>query len=205
MTRTVRWLVVAAALLMSAAFILPLWRISLIAPQYPEGLGMRIRINNIVGVKENDLQSINGLNHYIGMKRIEPDAIPELKVMPAILGVLIAAGLGVAALGRRWPLVVWAVTLVGAAAAGLYDYWKWGYDYGHNLADDAIIKIPGMSYQPPLLGPKQLLNFTATSWPDSGGFVLVVAGLLVAAALWVAFRRPPLVARETAPPGASTA
>ncbi|MBI3566692.1 MAG: hypothetical protein HY084_00630 [Gemmatimonadetes bacterium] len=175
---------------MSAAYVLPLWRISLIAPQYPEGLGMRIRINDVTGVKENDLESINGLNHYIGMKRIEPDAIPELKVMPLILGALIAAGLGVAALGRRVPFVAWAATLVAACVGGLYDYWKWGYDYGHNLSEDAIIKIPGMSYQPPLIGPKQLLNFTATSWPDSGGVALVVAGLLVAVALVLAFRRP---------------
>ena len=189
MTRTVRSLIVVASLLMAVAYVLPLWRISLIAPQYPEGLGMRIRINNIVGVKENDLNSINGLNHYIGMKRIEPESIPELKLMPVILGVLIAAGLGVAALGKRIPLVVWASTLVAAAVAGLYDYWKWGYDYGHNLSEDAIIKIPGMSYQPPLLGPKQLLNFTATSWPDSGGIALVVAGLLVCVALVLSFRR----------------
>ncbi|MBI1809190.1 MAG: hypothetical protein HYR75_04770, partial [Gemmatimonadetes bacterium] len=49
MTRTVRWLIVVASLLMSAAYVLPLWRISLIAPQYPEGLGMRIRINDVTG------------------------------------------------------------------------------------------------------------------------------------------------------------
>ena len=123
--------------------------------------------------------------------------------MPYILGALIAAGLGVAAFGRRWPLVGWAVTLVGAGAAGLYDYWKWGYDYGHNLAEDAIIKIPGMSYQPPLIGPKQLLNFTATSWPDFGGIALVVAGMIVAVALWLSFRRPSSAAAVVAPPGAT--
>jgi copper chaperone NosL len=77
---------------MSAAYVLPLWSIALIAPQYPEGLGMLIRINGIDGFKESDLQSINGLNHYIGMKTIEPDAIPELRFMPVILAVLIVAG-----------------------------------------------------------------------------------------------------------------
>ncbi len=194
MTRTARWLTLVAALLMASAYVLPLWRISLIAPQYPEGLGMKIRIDNIVGVKENDLNSINGLNHYIGMKRIEPDMIPELKIMPVLLGVLIAAGLGTAALGKRLPLAIWGGTLVAAGVGGLYDYWRWGYDYGHDLADDAIIKIPGMSYQPPLLGPKQLLNFTATSWPDSGGILLVLAGLLVAVALWKSYRKPAHVA-----------
>ena len=50
--------------------------------------------------------------------------------------------------------------------AGLIDFWKWEYDYGHDLDTvNAIIKIPGMSYQPPVIGSRQLLNFTATSWP----------------------------------------
>ena len=55
---------------------------------------------------------------------------------------------------------------------GLVDFWHWEYDYGHRLDfEHAIIKIPGMSYQPPLIGVKQLLNFTAVSWPDVGGWL----------------------------------
>ena len=180
MTRTARILVAVAALLMSASFVLPLWRISLKAPQYPEGLGMLIRIATVDGAKEGDLQSINGLNHYIGMKRIEPDAIPELRLMPLLL---VVSGLGIAAWGRRGVFIGWAAALATLLIAGLGDYWKWGYDYGHDLDPNAIIKIQGMSYQPPLIGSKQLLNFTATSWPASGGWLLVVAATLVACAL----------------------
>ena len=183
MSRPTRILVAIAAILMSTAYVFPLWRISLVAPQYPEGLGMKIRINDIVGIKEMDLQNINGLNHYIGMKTIVPESIPELRFMPAILGVLIATGLGVAAWGRKWPLYGWSLGLAAVLGAGFVDYWRWGYDYGHNLDPHAIITIPGMSYQPPLLGSKQLLNFTATSWPDLGGWALVVATALVAAAI----------------------
>jgi copper chaperone NosL len=57
------------------------------------------------------------------------------------------------------------------ALAGLADFWKWGYDYGHDLDPTAAIKIPGMSYQPPVLGSKQLLNFHATSLPAVGGWI----------------------------------
>ena len=188
MTRTARLLVAVAALFMSAAYVLPLWRISLIAPQYPEGLGMLIRINTVVGAKESDLQSINGLNHYIGMKTIEPNAIPELRFMPIILGVLVLTGLGIAALGKRIPFVAWSIALALVLAAGLADYWKWGYDYGHDLSPTAIIKIEGMTYQPPLIGSKQLLNFRATSWPASGGWLLVLGSLLVAVALIITLR-----------------
>lgn len=174
---------------MSLGFVLPLWRVDLIAPQYPEGLGMLIKVNTVVGVKEQDLNSINNLNHYIGMKRIEPDSIPELRYMPAILGTLVLTALLVAAIGHRRVLQAWSVLLAAVLGAGLYDYWKWGYAYGHDLdTETAIIKIPDMTYQPPLIGSKQLLNFTATSWPDFGGWALVIATALVAVALWQTHR-----------------
>ncbi len=145
---------------------------------------MLIRINGVGGVKPHDLQNINGLNHYIGMKTIEPDAIPELKWMPWILGGLIVLGLAVAARGRRLPLYLWGATLVLLFGAGLWDYWRWGYEYGHDLdTEHAIIKIPGMTYSPPVIGSKKLLNFTATSWPASGGIALSLAAGLVAVAV----------------------
>lgn len=190
MNARARTLVLVAVALLATGFFLPLWRVDLIAPQYPEGLGMLIRIDGVDGLKENDLASINGLNHYIGMKAIEPDAIPELRYMPWILGGLIAIGLGVAALGRRLPLYGWGLLLVGVMGLGLWDYWRWGYDYGHDLDHEhAIIKIPGMTYSPPVLGRKKLLNFTATSWPSYGGLAMALAGGLVAYASWTTRRR----------------
>jgi len=191
MTARSRWLVLAAVALLATGFVLPLWRVDLIAPQYPEGLGMLIRINGVDGLKENDLNSINGLNHYIGMKAIEPDAIPELKYMPWILGGLIVLGLAVAAMGRRLPLYGWGLLLIGVMGLGLWDYWRWGYDYGHDLDHEhAIIKIPGMTYSPPVIGRKKLLNFTATSWPSYGGIAMALAGGLVVWASWSTMRRP---------------
>jgi copper chaperone NosL len=190
MTFRARWLIVVAAALMASVYVLPLWRVRLIAPQYPEGLGMLIRVNGVEGIKPNDLNSINNLNHYIGMKEIVPEAIPELKYMPWILGALIVSGLLVAALGKRLPLFVFGGALGLLLVAGLYDYWRWGYDYGHNLdMSVAIIKIPGMTYQPPLIGSKKLLNFYATSWPASGGIALTLAAGLVAAAAFDSRRR----------------
>lgn len=184
MTSRARWMAAIAALLMATAYFLPLWRVDLIAPQYPEGLGMYISINGVDGLKEHDLNSINNLNHYIGMKAIVPEAIPELKFMPWILGALIAGGLLVAALGRRHLLNIWGAALALLLVAGLYDYWRWGYDYGHDLNQEtAIIKVPGMTYQPPLIGSKKLLNFRATSWPSGGGIALTLSAALVAVAI----------------------
>ena len=104
--------------------------------------------------------------------------------MPQLLAAAVAAGLVVALVGRRWLLYGWAVLFTLGAAAGLGDFWKWGYDYGHQLDPHAAIKVPGMSYQPPIIGSKQLLNFHATSWPDVGGWVAIAAlGFVLGAAV----------------------
>lgn len=177
-----------ASLSLIGLFFLPLWRVQLVAPQYPEGLGMRISINSIRGVTAYDLDNINGLNHYIGMQRITPEAIPELRLMPWIVGVLIVTGVLVALVGRRGPLFAWFAGFLIASASGLLDFWRWEYDYGHNLDfEHAIIKIPGMYYQPPLIGVKQLLNFTAVSWPDAGGWLAFVAFAVATLAVMTAF------------------
>jgi nitrous oxidase accessory protein len=178
-----RWLVATSAALLAIVFFVPIWRIALKAPQYPEGIGMLIRVNTITGIKPNDLDNINGLNHYIGMKAIEPDQIPILDVMPIALGVLAVLGLLVAVYGRRWALWAWLGALAAGGALSLLEFYRWLYDYGHNLDPNAIIEVPGMTYQPPLIGTKQLLNFTAASWPDIGGILAGVAFFLGIAAL----------------------
>lgn len=183
MKRSSRLAVAVASLLLLAVYVTPLWRIRLLAPQYPEGLGLNIWVNQITGVEPNDLHNINGLNHYIGMRAIDPDTFPELRFMPKLLAAAIVAGLLVALIGRRSLLYLWALLFTMGAFAGLVDFWKWGYDYGHNLDPHAAIKVPGMSYQPPLIGSKQLLNFHATSWPDLGGWIAIIAvGVIVATA-----------------------
>lgn len=172
-----------AALLLGGLFILPIWSITLEAPQYPEGIGLNIYVNTIQGKQPQDLQNINGLNHYIGMQRIEPDSIPELTYMPFIIGAMMVTGLLIALWGNRRWVLVWFLTFGVLAVAGLVDFYLWEYDYGHNLNPHAAIKIPGMSYQPPLLGSKKLLNFNAISLPHIGFFFALVS-MAVSALVW---------------------
>jgi hypothetical protein len=172
-----------SALLLIGIYFVPIWSISMDAPQYPEGIGMNITINNIEGKKVQDLDTINGLNHYIGMKKIVPSSIPELSLMPYIFGFFIISGLIIALIGKRKLIIAWLSAFVVVAIAGLVDFYIWGYDYGHNLSPDAPIKVPGMSYQPPLFGTKQLLNITATSLPHIG-FYFAVASMAIAAMIW---------------------
>ena len=189
MSKTSRLLTLAASLLLAAALILPTWRIDLIAPQYPEGLGMRIHLGAIDGVRQYDLQNINELNHYIGMRVIQAADMPELRYMPWVVAALAVLGLGVAAQRRRGLLIGWVGALVTAGAAGMADFWWRTYSYGHTLdMDTAVIKIPGMTYQPPIIGTKQILNFTASAWPASGGLVILLAFVVAAMAVWFASR-----------------
>jgi copper chaperone NosL len=180
-----RILLALAALGLGATYFAPLWKISLQAPQYPEGLRMFIWSRKMTG----DLRSINGLNHYIGMHEIHPEAIPELRLMPVVVGGLIALGLIAAVIGRRRGLYLWTGLLLASSAVGLADFWRWGYRYGHELDPSAAIKIPGMSYQPPLIGPKQLLNFQATSWPATAGWIAMAAAALAVILTAVEWRR----------------
>jgi copper chaperone NosL len=172
------------ALLLAALYALPLWSIQLFAPQYPEGLGMTVRLSTITGARPSDLDTINELNHYIGMKPIEPGAVTELRYFPYIVGVLIVLGVAAALFGKRKLVVAWLTGVALFGAAGLADFWRWAYDYGHNIdTEHAIIKIPGMTYQPPIIGTKQLLNFTAASWPALGAYVALIAFALGVVAL----------------------
>jgi len=176
-------IVIFASLILILSFFFPIWYIDLEAPQYPEGIGLEIWLNKITGQNPHDLANINGLNHYIGMKEIVPDAIPELKIMPFIIIFLILFGLISGISGKRSLVYIWIVLFFVIAAVGLYDFYMWEYDYGHNLNPHAAIKIPGMAYQPPLIGSKMLLNFNAISMPHIGLWLMVLAVVLAVVAL----------------------
>lgn len=153
----------------------PLWAIYLEAPQYPEGLGMFLWSNKITG----DYEIINGLNHYIGMKEIHQEDFWEFKVLPYALGFFALLCLLAAFLNKKiWLYVLTALFLIFGVAF-MVDFWLWEYDYGHNLNPHAAIVVPGMSYQPPLIGFKQLLNFGAYSYPDIGGWIMFGVGIIL--------------------------
>ncbi|MBS1549813.1 MAG: hypothetical protein JSS94_08110 [Bacteroidetes bacterium] len=163
----------------------PIWAIYLEAPQYPEGLSMFIYSNKLAG----EFDIINGLNHYIGMKEIKADEFVEFKIMPYALGILGAICLLVAALGKRAWLYGITIFYLVFGIAFMYDFWQWEYDYGHNLDPNAAIVVPGMSYQPPLIGSKQLLNFTAHSYPDIGGWIMFGVAIILMGISYLEFKK----------------
>ncbi len=185
MKKQSRILICLSAILMLSAYFLPLWKILLEAPQYPEGLEMKIWLTGLTG----NVDQINGLNHYIGMHHIVVDNFWEFKVLPYLFGALVAFGFFVAWNGKLKFLRIWMGLLVIFAIFGFTDFYLWEYDYGHNLDPMAAIKVEGMTYQPPLIGYKQLLNFLAGSLPDVGGYIVGLGGAIAVAVLFIEQRR----------------
>ena len=136
-----RIIIAIASISLIGCLFVPLWRIDLFAPQYPEGLTMKIWHNDIKG----QIDIINGLNHYIGMRHIGVDMFPEFQFIAYIIVFYILLGLMVALYGKREILFWYLVLTVFGGIFTLYDFYRWGYEYGHNLDPAAAIKVPGLS------------------------------------------------------------
>jgi copper chaperone NosL len=107
---------------------------------------------------------------------LHADDFPEFRILPYVLIGFASLFLLTAIAGKKILLNISFMAYLLFGILAMYDFWQWEYNYGHNLNPDAAIKVPGMSYQPPLIGYKQLLNFSAYSMPDIGGWLFVAIG-----------------------------
>lgn len=188
-------LMLVGSLMLIALYFLPLWKITLVAPQYPEPLGLNIHINTLTdGIQFNDVKNIDLLNHYIGMAhlpteenvklgKVEP--FKEFIIMPIVVGLLIVIGIGIAFIGRRLLYILWLVLLSILGSMGIFDFYFWLQKYGSNLDPNAILKLTDpktgelMAYNPPVFGYKRLLNFDVYSYPSTAVYFIIFASLLV--------------------------
>lgn len=182
-TGTRLFLLIAASALIAANFV-PIWMIELDAPQYPEGLNLKIHSSKLGG----NVDIVNGLNHYIGMKTLHSEDFIEFKLIPYILAAYALFSILVAFVGSVKWLKVLLIAFIVFGIVAMVDFWRWEYDYGHNLDPNAAIIVPGMAYQPPLIGFKQLLNFGAYSIPDTGGWMIIGAGVLMLLSVFIEYR-----------------
>ncbi len=171
----IRLLLAVCGLALIPVLFIPMWRIDLVAPQYPEGLMLLIYPNKLGG----NVDIINGLNHYIGMKTLHTSDFIEFTLLPYIISFFALAFMLVAIINKKKLLYLLFILFVSFGILAMYDFWRWEYNYGHNLDPNAAIIVPGMAYQPPLIGFKQLLNFGAYSIPDTGGWIFVSIGALL--------------------------
>ncbi|MEO8961372.1 MAG: nitrous oxide reductase accessory protein NosL [Ginsengibacter sp.] len=176
-----RSLIFLSGILLVVVLFVPLWQIELAAPQYPEGLVLKMYPHKIAG----NVDIINGLNHYIGMKTLHTNDFIEFTVLPYIVGFFALLCFIVALQKKRKWLIVLFTLFVIFGIVAMIDFWRWEYAYGHDLNPEAPIQVPGMAYQPPLIGYKQLLNFGAYSIPDIGGWLFILVGLLLLTVLLI--------------------
>lgn len=179
-----KYLTVLASLTLLLLFVYPLWKITLVAPQYPDGLSMYLFINDIKDGSPGDIDNINIMNHYVGMNTIHAEDFPEFRYFPYVVIALSLLGILSAFSGWRHAILIWLIVLSVCGILGMYDFYLWEYEYGHNLADNAPIKIPGQAYQPPFFGREQILNFIAYSYPGTGGYMMGLS-ILIGSVAWL--------------------
>ncbi len=182
-----RALIVASALLIASVYLLPLWNLTMFAPQYPDGLRMNIYSYTLEGGRDGqDIKEINLLNHYIGMKDLASEDFTEFKWMPFVVGALALLFLRAAVHGRMMDLVDVAVIYGYFAVFSLWSFGYKLYSYGHNLAPTAAVKVA--PFMPPMFGYKKLANFEVYSYPSAGSYAMAAAVVLLVAALVLAWR-----------------
>jgi hypothetical protein len=182
-------LMVVGSLLLLGLFVFPLWNITLEAPQYPTPLGMDIHINKFVDTHEFDIKNINLMNHYVGMQYI-PDSIPEFKIFPLAIAIMVALGVIIGLFGKYKLYLGWLALMGLLGIAGMYDFYLWEYDYGHNLDPKAIMNFKNpdgsvMGFQPPLFGTRLILNFKAHSYPRLGAYLMFFGMFLTFVAFFI--------------------
>jgi hypothetical protein len=165
-----------------------LWTMHFEAPQYPKGLDLYVYAYTISGGNEGvDLSEINTLNHYVGMKKLDPADFADLDFLPFAMGILAVLALRVAAIGDVRALLDLAVM---TCYLGLFSFGRFVfmlYNYGHDLDPQAPIQLE--AFMPPILGEKQMANFVVGSWPELGTLLMGVYGTVVVGfALWYTLR-----------------
>ncbi len=174
-----RLLLAVLAVPLLVSFYYPLWRIFMIAPQYPKGLELLIYAHTVRG----DIQEVNTLNHYIGMAPIDRASLSDLDWIPFAIGVLILLTLRVAAIGSLRNLIDLFVLFVYFSLFSLARFAYKMYIFGHNLDPRAPFKIE--PFTPAILGSKQVANFTTTSLPAGASLLIGAFAVgLIAVLLW---------------------
>ncbi|HET8713587.1 MAG TPA: hypothetical protein VFM23_07885 [Gemmatimonadales bacterium] len=183
-----RLAVLGAGVLLLLAPLFPLWKITMFANQFPEGLRLSIYAHQLVGGNGGaDLQGINILNHYIGMREIHAADFVEMKFIPFVLGLFLLLGLRTAVFARVGNVVDLLVlfTYFSLFSLGAFAYRM--HSYGHQLSADAPIKVEG--FTPPVFGHQRIANFDVYSYPGLGSLMLALFGLCLLAVLLFEVRR----------------
>ena len=172
--RVAKWAAAGAALiLLFVAAQLPLWQATLQAPQYPGGLDMIAYGDHVAG----DVNEINILNHYIGMKALKWSDIPERALwIPGLMAAVIAIAIATIAknrVARRLMVIGLWLFPIGVLADVQFRL----YQYGHDLNEGAALRVP--EFTPWVVGPTKIWNFSTVARPGLGVALLFIIAAVI--------------------------
>ena len=169
----------AAAVLLFISIFFPYWKITLFAPQYPQGLAAIMSVNRLTG----DVQEIDGLNHYIGMK-----PLGEAALLERTLSVFIIIGIALLIAGAAYVHSPFALFLCLPAvfypAFFLGDLYFWMRSFGMNLDKRAPLSGAIKPFVPPLLGEGKIAQFSTTATWETGLYLSIAASVLILIGLY---------------------
>ena len=169
----------AAAVLILVSMLFPYWKMTLLAPQYPGGLHVQVFVNRMTG----DVNEIDGLNHYIGMRPLAEAAALERSVsmfMIALLGLLVLAAIFV---HSKWALLL-ALPAIFMPFIFLADMYYWMRDFGLNLDPTAALSSSIEPFVPPILGSGFVGQFETVASLSFGWYMAFLGSLLIVVALY---------------------
>ena len=139
--------VLLAAILLPLSFTMPLWHMDFWAQQYPEGLRLFIYSHSLIGGDDgNDLQEINVLNHYIGMKELRQEDFTELKWIPLVVGLITVLTLRSVFIGTLGSVLDLIVISGYFALFSLWSFWYKLRAYGYEVKDeDGTVTAKGVN------------------------------------------------------------
>ena len=179
-----RLLLIALVVPLLLSFAFPLWRISMKAPQYPDGLSMDIYSYQLVGGNDgHDVQEINTLNHYIGMHTVTREELRDLDWMPFGIVAMALLAMRAALLGNVRAMIDLSMiaAYISLVAFGRFVWMLW--EFGHHLDPKAPVKVA--PFMPVVFGSKQIANFMTHSMPQLGSvFLLLFTGGIWCITLW---------------------
>lgn len=171
-------LTVAAGLLL-VSMALPYWKMTMHAPQYPKGLQIQAYLNRL----EGEVEELDRLNHYIGMRPLNEAA--QLERRTAFIAVSTISALALAAIfvHSRWAALL-ALPAATFPAMFLLDLHLWMSHFGQNLDPKAPLSSAIKPFTPPVLGEGLIGQFRTVAEPCSGLVLAAVAAVIVIAALY---------------------
>lgn len=166
-------MLIAGAMLLISIF-LPYWKMEMQAPQYPNGLEMTVYVNKVQG----DVDEVDGLNHYIGMRPISEagqfERSMSLIAIAALLALVVASIFmhNPCALALTWPVILYPGIF-------LLDLWLWMRSFGQDLDPSAPLSNIIEPFVPQIIGSGQVAQFKTEAIWMPGLYLAFAASVVI--------------------------